>query len=45
MPKLLILGGEGESAILRLIDLNLNHSVFIDIVIGFQQIYCWGREI
>lgn len=36
MAKLLVLGGEEESAVLYLMNLDLRHSIFIDIVIGFQ---------
>lgn len=40
VAKLLIPGGEKKSTILHLIDLDLRHSVFVNIIIGFQQIYC-----
>ena len=40
MTESLVLGGERKSAVLRLMDLDLRHSVFVDIIIGLQQIYC-----
>ena len=40
MVESLMLGGKRESAILRLIDVDLRHSIFVDIIVSLQQIYC-----
>lgn len=40
MAELLVPSGKGESAVLRIIDLDLRHNVFVNIVVGLQQIYC-----
>lgn len=34
MVKLLVPGGKGKFAVLHLIDLEIKHSVFVDIVVG-----------